>query len=75
MFKILFDLFNKICEDIVVKCGNNVDLICLKDGVNYICIFLNKDDLNGKFFQIFGMYYVKYQNEDGKEVINVYICE
>lgn len=75
MSKTLLDLLNKTREDIAAKRGNNVDLTRLKDGVNYIRIFPNKDDPNGKFFQTFGMHYVKYQNEDGKEATNAYICE
>ncbi|EFN7669308.1 regulator [Escherichia coli] len=75
MSKTLLDLLNKTREDIAAKRGNNVDLTRLKDGVNYIRIFPNKDDPNGKFFQTFGMHYVKYQNEEGKEATNAYICE
>ncbi|EFZ5590469.1 regulator, partial [Shigella sonnei] len=56
MSKTLLDLLNKTREDIAAKRGNNVDLTRLKDGVNYIRIFPNKDDPNGKFFQTFGMH-------------------
>ncbi len=47
MSKTLLDLLNKTREDIAAKRGNNVDLTRLKDGVNYIRIFPNKDDPNG----------------------------
>lgn len=75
MSKSLLDLLNKTREDIAAKRGNKVDLTRLKDGNNYIRIFPNKDDPNGKFFQTFGMHYIKHQNEEGKDVINAYICE
>lgn len=75
MSKTLLDLLNKTREDIAAKRGKNTDLTRLKDGINYIRIFPNKDDPNGKFFQTFGMHYIKYQNEEGKEATNAYICE
>ncbi|MGS7927503.1 regulator [Escherichia coli] len=75
MSKTLLDLLNKTREDIAAKRGKNTDLTRLKDGINYIRIFPNKDDPNGKFFQTFGMHYIKYQNEEGKDATNAYICE
>ncbi|EMA2752333.1 regulator [Escherichia coli] len=75
MSKTLLDLLNRTREDIAAKRSNNVDLVRLKDGANYIRIFPNKDDPDGKFFQTFGMHYIKYQNEEGKEAISAYVCE
>ncbi|ELD1608282.1 regulator (plasmid) [Escherichia coli] len=75
MSKTLLDLLNKTRSDIASKRGNNTDLTRLKDGNNYLRIFPKKDDPNGVFFQTFGMHYVKYQNEEGKEATTAYICE
>ena len=75
MSKTLLDLLNKTREDIASKRGKTTDLTRLKDGNNYLRVFPNKDDPNGVFYQAFGMHYVKYQNEEGKEATIAYICE
>jgi hypothetical protein len=75
MSSALLNLLNKARGEVAAKRGNNVDTTRLKDGDNYLRLFPNKENAEGIFYQPFGMHYVKYQNEEGKEVATAYVCD
>lgn len=75
MSSALMNLLSKARGDIAAKRGNNVDMARLKDGDNYLRLFPNKDDPDGVFYQTWGMHFVKYQNDEGKEATTAYVCD
>lgn len=75
MSSALMNLLNKARGDIAAKRGNNVDMTRLKDGDNYLRLFPNKDDPDGMFYQMWGMHFVKYKNDEGKEATTAYVCD